>query len=117
MGISEAKFWAKGSTRDAAIGDPSSTSAAARAQAALNQLRVDREEGRVVPREPVSAVEIVRESQQPASPWSHDPDALVGQPIEELRRLIREVDATIEADHLDEVELIAILSADYVPPS
>lgn len=120
VGVSEREFWDRTKTTDASVGDPTTSIAAQRAKAALQQIAVDREEGRVQPREAVTSVELVRE--QPAapaapSPWTHDPDGLVGQPIDELRRLIRAVDATIEVDHLDEVDCIAVLSADYVAPA
>lgn len=56
-------------------------------------------------------------SEAPAagSPWTHDPDGLVGQPVEDLRQLVRNVDADIEVDSLDEVDLIALLSTDFTP--
>lgn len=123
VGVSEREFWDKNKDKDASVGEPTSGNAAARAQAALKQLRVDREEGRIAPREAATSVEIVREETAPAapaapvSPWTHDPDGLVGLPIDELRALITAVDATIEVASLDEVECIAILSSDYVAPT
>lgn len=125
VGVSEREFWDKNKTADASVGDPQTTSAANRARAALTQLAADREAGVIPAREAASSVEMVRADEPapaaraPGAPaegavWAHDPDGLVGQPIDELRRLVLEVDATIEVDHLDEVELIAVLSSEYV---
>jgi len=49
---------------------------------------------------------------QPSS-FNLNPDELVGKPIDELRLLALQRDATMEVAHLDEAELIAVLSADY----
>ena len=54
---------------------------------------------------------------QPQAPaatglWTLDANALIGKPIDELRQMVADRDSTMEVKHLDEVELIALLSAD-----
>ncbi len=54
---------------------------------------------------------------QPEAPavaglWNLDPNALIGKPIDELRQMVADRDPELEVKHLDEVELIALLSAD-----
>ena len=95
-------------------------SATAAARAALAQIEADRAAGAVKPVEPATSVEIVR-ADEPKAPaakggFTHDPDGLVGQPVEDLRKLVLDIDPTMEVNHLDEVELIAVLSSEYVAP-
>lgn len=93
-------------------------SAAAQARAALAQIEADRAAGNVRAVEPVTAVEMVR-AEQPKSATSgfnHDPDGLVGMSTDDLRKLVLDIDPTMEVNHLDEVELIAVLSSEYVAP-
>lgn len=97
--------------------------AKAEADAMLKRIEAERAAGTVKPVEPVKEVAVVRAegdvrpNQKAASGFTHDPDGLVALPIDELRRLVTEVDKDMEVDHLDEVELIGILSSEYVAPA
>ena len=89
----------------------------------LAQIEADRAAGAVKPVEPATSVEIVRadEPKTPAAPaekggFTHDPDGLVGMATDDLRKLVLDIDPTMEVAHLDEVELIAVLSSEYVAP-
>lgn len=95
------------------------------AKAQIAEIEAARAAGAVKPVEPVKSVEVVRapgdipahvKAQAGTPSFTHDPDGLVALPIDELRRLVKEVDAAMEVDHLDEVELIGILSSEYVAP-
>lgn len=89
----------------------------AAAREALTKIQQARESGEVAPRTPVTEVAIVKQTEPVSGAvWTHDPDGLIGQPVETLRQLVRDIDPTMEVDHLDEVELIAILSSEYTAP-
>ncbi len=116
VGVSEKDFAAGKSSADV---QPAGGSTAA-AAVAIAQLKATRGEAPVAtaPVAPVVAppqAQTVQEAPAPSGPWSHDPDSLVGKPIDELRQLARDIDRTVEVDHLDEVELVVLLSADFKP--
>lgn len=117
IGVGERTFREKGTSVDAESG----TVSVADARAKLNAERTARGEAPIASPSVVPTAPAVVEQappQAPAAPgiWSHDPDGLVGKPIDELRQLARDIDSTIEVNHLDEVELVALLSADYQAP-
>lgn len=100
IGISDAKFFEKGEQGvqvEAGV-KPTKTATAKAVQ-------------------PVVATEPTPTPQQPQAPaaaglWTLDANALIGKPIDELRQMVADRDPTMEVNHLDEVELIAVLSAD-----
>lgn len=99
-------------------------SAAAQARAALAQIEADRAAGNVKAVEPVTSVEMVRADEPKASAapaatsgFTHDPDGLLGMSADDLRKLVLDIDPTMEVNHLDEVELIAVLSSEFVAPT
>lgn len=87
VGVSEADFYGKSKSVEVEAGGPSAKPA---------------------PKTPTP---------QPEAPavaglWNLDPNALIGKPIDELRQMVADRDPELEVKHLDEVELIALLSAD-----
>lgn len=113
VGISERAFADGKSSADV---QPAGGSTAA-AAAAIAKLRAERGEAPTATAQVVAPpqVQTVQEAPAPSGPWSHDPDGLVGKPIDELRQLARDIDPTVEVNHLDEVELVVLLSTDFKP--
>lgn len=106
VGVSDNAFFKQGKSADVEQTGGSKAEQTRAKLAAIEQARAAELAAKTTP--PTTAPAEV-------SPWTFDPDGLVGTPIEELRQMVRKLDPDTEVDHLDEVELIALLSTDYVP--
>ncbi len=85
-----------------------------KAQAALLKIQQARAEKEAVEAAQAAAkAEQAKKAPAPAGLWTLNPETLVGKSVDDLRQLVRQRDASLDVQEFDEVELIALLSADF----
>ena len=47
--------------------------------------------------------------------WQHDPAALAGKSLDQLRAMVLDADASVDVDDLSEASLVQLLTSDYNP--
>lgn len=47
--------------------------------------------------------------------WQHDPAALAGKSVDQLRAMVLDTDSSVHVDDLSEASLVQILTADFLP--
>jgi hypothetical protein len=105
VGVGEQAF-AEGRQSPAAETSPGQS----KAQAALLKIQQARAE-----KEAVEAAQAAKakKAPAPAGMWTMNPETLMGKSVDDLRQLVRQRDASLDVQEFDEVELIALLSADF----
>lgn len=86
-----------------------------KAQAALLKIQQARAEKEAVEAAQAAQAAAKAKASAPAGMWNLNPETLVSKSVDDLRQLVRQRDASLDVQEFDEVELIALLSADFTP--
>lgn len=113
IGVSDNDFDNKGKSSDVPTPAGGSTAEAAKAVETIRLKRIADAEAEALAKLAAQKNETRQQAPVASGPWTFDPDKLVGKPIEELRQMVLSIDKDMEVNHLDEVEVIALLSADF----